>query len=119
MTTSTPGRLQSGKASSTAGLTAMMRAVDARLPEARRLADDRYAHLYASFNPRFKYYVWRPWTARLALGVFDRMFGGFLAEILLRSRHFDTVLAEARAAGSARCCCSARATTRRRCGIRI
>jgi methyltransferase (TIGR00027 family) len=99
MTTSTPGRLQSGKASSTAGLTAMMRAVDARLPADRRLADDQYARYYAAFNPRFKYYVYRPWTARLALGLFDSLFGGFLAEILLRSRHFDSVIAQARADG--------------------
>lgn len=96
MTTSAPRRLQSGRPSSTAGLTAMMRAVDARLAVDRRLADDRYAHLYAAFNPRFKHYVRSPWTAKLSLKVFDRLFGGFLAEILLRSRHFDEVLAGAR-----------------------
>ncbi|MEU7905463.1 SAM-dependent methyltransferase [Actinoplanes sp. NPDC049118] len=96
MTTSTPRRLQSGKASSTAGLTAMMRAVDARLAVDQRLADDRYAHLYAAFNPRFKHYVRSAATAKLSLKLFDRLFGGFLAEILLRSRHFDRVLADAR-----------------------
>jgi len=99
MTTSTPRRLASGRPSSTAGLTALMRAVDARLPAERRLADDRYAHHYAAFNRRFKYYGRNPRTARLSLAVFDRIFGGFLAEILLRSRHFDTVLEQARADG--------------------
>jgi len=99
MTATTPGRLQSGRASTTAGLTALMRAVDARLPAHRRLADDDHAHHFAAYNPRFKYYAYRPWTARLALRLFDRAFGGFLAEILLRGRHFDAVLADARAAG--------------------
>jgi methyltransferase (TIGR00027 family) len=99
MTTSTPGLLQSGQASNTAGLTAMMRAVDARLPADRRLADDDYAHYYASYNPRYKYYTYKPWTARLALRLFDQFFGGFLAEILLRGRHFESVMVEAQKQG--------------------
>lgn len=99
MSTSTSGRLQLGQPSRTAGLTAMMRAVDARLPAGVRLADDQFAHLYAAVNPRYRFYAYRPWTARLALRLFDRLFGGFLAEILLRMRHFDTVLSAARANG--------------------
>ena len=91
--------LGSGKPSGTAGLNALMRAVDHRLPADRRLADDPYAKLVASRAPRYKYYVKSPLTARLALGAFDKVFGGFLAEILLRVRYLDAVLADAYAQG--------------------
>jgi methyltransferase (TIGR00027 family) len=91
--------LGSGKPSSTAGLNALMRAVDHRLPADRRLADDPYAKLIASRAPRYKYYVKSPLTARLALGAFDKVFGGFLAEILLRGRYLNEVLEESYASG--------------------
>jgi methyltransferase (TIGR00027 family) len=88
-------RLRSGKPSGTAGVTALLRAVDAARAPGRRLTDDRYAHLFASRSPRFKYYAKSPGTAALALTAFDRMFGGFVAEILLRVNHFDAELAAA------------------------
>ena len=91
--------LGSGKPSGTAGLNALMRAVDHRLPAARRLADDPYAQLFARRAPRYKYYAASPLTARLALGAFDKVFGGFLAEILLRVRYLDAALAEAYRSG--------------------
>lgn len=91
--------LGSGKPSGTAGLNALMRAVDHRLPADRRLSDDPYAKLIASRAPRYKYYVKSPLTARLALGAFDTVFGGFLAEILLRGRYLDEVLEESYASG--------------------
>jgi len=97
--TDTGGRLASGRPSRTAGLTVLMRAVDSCLKPDRQLARDSYAHLFAARHPRYKYYSVSPRRARLALGLFDQLFGGFLAEVLLRGRHFDDALQDAHRRG--------------------
>ena len=91
--------LGSGRPSGTAGLNALMRAVDHRLPPDRQLARDPYAQLLARRAPRYRYYAASPLTARIALGAFDTVFGGFLAEILLRVPYLDAALAEAYRSG--------------------
>lgn len=92
-------RLRSGRPSGTAGVTALLRAVDAARAPGRRLTDDRFARHFAARSPRFKYYARNPATAAVALTAFDRLFGGFVAEILLRVNHFDAELAAAAGRG--------------------
>ena len=88
-------RLRSGKPSGTAGVTALLRAVDAAQRPRRRLTDDRFAHHFAERSPRFRYYAANPSAAAVSLTAFDRLFAGFVAEILLRVVHFDAELAAA------------------------
>ncbi|MBB1246472.1 SAM-dependent methyltransferase [Streptomyces durbertensis] len=89
-----PTRLQSGQSSETAHLTARARAADAVVEPARRLLGDTHAHLFVTVPP--------PATAEEALGrlrSLDRAHGGFLAEILLRQRYFEDLIALAVDAG--------------------
>jgi len=87
-------RLAAGRPSRTAEITAQMRAADARLRRSRRLVDDGYARLFVT-NRWYRLLRLTPGVSLLGLRVFDRTHGGFLAEILLRTRHFDDELAGA------------------------
>ncbi|MEU6731907.1 SAM-dependent methyltransferase [Streptomyces physcomitrii] len=83
-----PTRLQSGHASETAHLTARARAADAVIEPDRRLLGDTYAHLFVTVPP--------PTTSEEALDRLqrlDRAHGGFIAEILLRQRYFEDLVA--------------------------
>lgn len=89
-----PGsRLAAGRPSRTAEITAQMRAADARVPRSRRLVDDRYARLFVT--NRWYRVLRMPVIALIGLRAFDRGHAGFLAEILLRTRHFDDELVAA------------------------
>jgi methyltransferase (TIGR00027 family) len=91
MTAPSPSaRLQSGHASETAHLTARARAADAVIEPGRRLLGDSYAHLFVTVPP--------PVTSQEALDrlqLLDRAHGGFVAEILLRQRYFEDLVASA------------------------
>ncbi|MFD3742162.1 MULTISPECIES: SAM-dependent methyltransferase [unclassified Streptomyces] len=89
-----PTRLQSGHSSETAHLTARARASDAVIEPGRRLLGDTFAHLFVTVPP--------PVTSQEALGRLqrlDRAHGGFIAEILLRQRYFEDLVALAVDAG--------------------
>lgn len=77
--------------SGVAEINAQMRAADAKLRPGRRLVDDRYARHFVR-NPRYKLLALTPGIALAGLRAFDRLFGGLLAEILLRGRYFEQVL---------------------------
>ncbi|KAA2250952.1 SAM-dependent methyltransferase [Solihabitans fulvus] len=87
-------RLRAGQPSATAEINAQMRAADATLHPARRLVDDPFAQHFVS-NPRYKLLRLTPRVALFGLRTFDRLFGGLLAEILLRGRYFEEQLASA------------------------
>ncbi|WP_052412434.1 class I SAM-dependent methyltransferase [Streptomyces mutabilis] len=95
MTAATPPtRLRSGDSSETAHLTARARAADAVVVPDRRLLGDTYAHLFVTVPP--------PVTSEEALDRLqrlDRAHGGFIAEILLRQRYFEDLVALAVDAG--------------------
>lgn len=95
MTAASPStRLQSGRSSETAHLTARARAADAVVEPGRRLLGDTYAHLFVSVPP--------PADSEEALDRLqrlDRAHGGFIAEILLRQRYFEDLVALAVDAG--------------------
>ncbi|MEU9857891.1 SAM-dependent methyltransferase [Streptomyces sp. NPDC047974] len=88
-------RLRAGRSSETAHLTARARAADAVIEPGRRLLSDTYAHLFVTVPP--------PATSEEALDRLqrlDRAHGGFLAEILLRQRRFEDLVALAVEAGT-------------------
>jgi methyltransferase (TIGR00027 family) len=86
-------RLSSGQPSATAEINAQMRAADATLSPGHRLVGDPYARYFVS-NPRYRLLRLTPKVALAGLVGFDRLFGGMLAEILLRGRYVDEVLAD-------------------------
>ncbi|MFE5796857.1 class I SAM-dependent methyltransferase [Streptomyces sp. NPDC056503] len=89
-----PTRLQSGTSSETAHLTARARAADAVIEPGRRLLGDTFAHLFVTVPP--------PATSQEALDrlqLLDGAHGGFIAEILLRQRYFEDLVALAVDAG--------------------
>ncbi|KAA0942480.1 class I SAM-dependent methyltransferase [Streptomyces apricus] len=89
-----PTRLRSGHASETAHLTARARAADAVVEPGRRLLGDTYAHLFVTVAPPADSAEALERLTRL-----DRAHGGFLAEILLRQRYFEDLVALAVDAG--------------------
>lgn len=91
-------RLRAGQPSATAEINAQMRAADATLRPARRLVNDPFAVHFVQ-NPRYRLLRLSPGVALFGLRAFDRLFGGMLAEILLRGRYFEEELAEAVDAG--------------------
>jgi methyltransferase (TIGR00027 family) len=86
-----PGRLASGKPSRTAEITAQLRASDARLRPRRRLLGDHFARLFVT-NRWYRLLRVSPTISLMGLKLFDRTHGGFTAEIVLRTRHFDDEL---------------------------
>jgi methyltransferase (TIGR00027 family) len=89
-----PTRLQSGTSSETAHLTARARAADAVIDPVRRLLGDTYAHLFVTVPPPAD-----SAEALERLQRLDRAHGGFIAEILLRQRYFEDLVALAVDAG--------------------
>ena len=87
----TISRLHAGQPSATAEINAQMRAADATLRPHRRLVDDPYARHFVA-NPRYLLLRLTPGVALVGLRAFDRLFGGLLAEILLRGRYLEEVL---------------------------
>lgn len=85
--------------SGVAEINAQMRSADAKLRPDRRLVDDQYARHFVR-NPRYKLLALTPGIALAGLRAFDRLFGGLLAEILLRGRHFEQALAQGWADGA-------------------
>src|SRR4051794_32977531 len=90
----TAKRLGAGQPSATAEINAQMRAADATLRPARRLVNDPYAVHFVR-NPRYRALRLTPGVALFGLRAFDRLFGGMLAEILLRGRYFEQTLVTA------------------------
>jgi len=77
-----------------------LRAVDSLLPAGRRTVYDPYAKLFLR-NWKYRTLFARA-PKRVSIGaarLYDMFFAGFTAGIILRQRHFETVLAEQLAAG--------------------
>jgi methyltransferase (TIGR00027 family) len=98
LTTSVPTRLGGGRASATAEINAQMRAADAALVPARRLVGDPFAKHFAA-SPRYRLLRLTPGVALAGLRLFDRLYGGLLAEILLRGRYLEDGLVAAAGQG--------------------
>ena len=91
-------RLAAGKPSRTAEITAQLRASDAKLRGSRRLLSDHYARFFVT-NRWYRALRFTATSSLFGLKVFDRAYGGFTAEIILRTRHFDDELTAAAARG--------------------
>jgi methyltransferase (TIGR00027 family) len=84
--------------SDTAEVNAAQRAAEMRLPERRRLLSDAYAHHFVA-NPRYRLLFATTATTRVVLRVFDRMFPGLQALILLRARFASDAIVRAQGEG--------------------
>jgi methyltransferase (TIGR00027 family) len=79
--------------SQTAEITCAQRAGETLRPADRRLIDDPVARVFVT-RPLRRLMIRNRVTSRLTLGVFDRLYGGFMAVVLLRNRWFEELLAE-------------------------
>lgn len=86
------------RASSTADIVCTQRAAEALRPPATRLLDDRFASHFVQARS-YRMLCARPSLARVALAAFDRLYGGFHAEIMLRSHFLAEHLERALAGG--------------------
>lgn len=96
--TGATGRRLDRKASLTAQINAAQRAAETLQPPARRLLDDPYSRHYAR-HPMLRAMLAHRWLAGVALGVFDRRWGGLHAHIVLRVRYADDLCMAAIAEG--------------------
>ncbi len=79
--------------SQTAEITCAQRAGETLRHPDRRLIDDPVARVFVT-RPLRRLMVRNRLTAGLTLTVFDRLYGGFMAVVLLRNRWFEELLAE-------------------------
>jgi methyltransferase (TIGR00027 family) len=85
-------------ASRTAEINAAMRAAEDHLAPARRLFHDPFAHYFVR-RLTYRAISSTPSLARTSLRVFDRLYSGLHAEIVLRNRYYEEQLLQAHAAG--------------------
>jgi methyltransferase (TIGR00027 family) len=85
-------------ASRTAEINAAMRAGETYHPPARRLFADPFAHYFVQ-RPTYRAISSKPSVARVALRIFDRLYGGLHAEIILRNRYYEQQLLQLHATG--------------------
>lgn len=82
------GRRLDRKASLTAQINAAQRAAETLLPPGRRLLDDPYSRHFVR-HPALRAMVAHRLAAEAAIRVFDRLWGGLHAHIVLRVRYVD------------------------------
>jgi methyltransferase (TIGR00027 family) len=87
----TAGGASARGASRTAEINAAMRAGEAYVPAEKRLFDDPFAHYFVQ-RPSYRAISSTPTVARMALRIFDRLYGGLHAEIILRNRYYEQQL---------------------------
>jgi methyltransferase (TIGR00027 family) len=95
-TPTTPGQV---RRSETAEIVCAQRAAETLRPRDRRLVDDPYARHFVT-QPLRRALIANRVTSRLTLRVFDRLYPGFMAIVLLRNRWYEDVLARCLADGT-------------------
>ncbi|WP_459984854.1 class I SAM-dependent methyltransferase [Nocardioides sp. AN3] len=84
--------------SQTAEITCAQRAAETLRPSDRRLIDDPVAQVFVT-RPLRRLMIRNRLTSRITLTVFDRLYGGFMAVVLLRNRWFEELFAESVSGG--------------------
>lgn len=85
-------RTLSSRVSKTAEMCAALRAVDTLRPENKRTVNDPHAKYFIQ-DWKFRTLYGAPtWVATAAVKLYDKLFAGYAAEIILRCRHYEEVL---------------------------
>ncbi|GHJ36840.1 SAM-dependent methyltransferase [Streptomyces sp. TS71-3] len=93
--TAVPGASENeAQSSGTAEMCAAVRSVEHMRPAGDRLLDDPYAHHFIQ-NPLYRFLFARSVTAMPAARLYNSLFEGWAAEIILRYRHSDELMKRA------------------------